>query len=117
MNNDLKPESERRKKAGWAAYNTIRTVLDRASNSKLRADLFNSTVLPALCYAFETWCLTRRAETQRRSVQISIERRMAGLTFRKQRIIRLHNNGVRAMTEPETFCCMRKRPNTILLAM
>ncbi|WKY14659.1 hypothetical protein Q1695_000299 [Nippostrongylus brasiliensis] len=64
MKNDLKPEIERRKRAGWAAYNSIRTVLERASNSKLRADLFNSTVLPALCYACETWSLTRKAEDQ-----------------------------------------------------
>ncbi|VDL69849.1 unnamed protein product [Nippostrongylus brasiliensis] len=43
MKYDLKPEIERRKRAGWAAYNSIRTVLERASNSKLCADLFNST--------------------------------------------------------------------------
>ncbi|WKX94327.1 hypothetical protein Q1695_011520 [Nippostrongylus brasiliensis] len=99
MKNDLKPEIERRKRAGWAAYNSIRTVLERASNSKLRADLFNSTVLPALCYACETWSLTRKAEDQLRRVQISIERRMAGMTLRKQRLLRLHNNDVRAMTK------------------
>ncbi|VDL68855.1 unnamed protein product, partial [Nippostrongylus brasiliensis] len=73
MKNDLKPEIERRKRAGWAAYNSIRTVLERVSNSKLRADLFNSTVLPALCYACETWALTRKAEDELRRVQISIE--------------------------------------------
>ncbi|WKY01105.1 hypothetical protein Q1695_015254 [Nippostrongylus brasiliensis] len=99
MKNDLKPEIERRKRAGWAAYNSIRTVLERASNSKLRADLFNSTVLPALCYACETWSLTRTAEDQLRRVQISIERRMVGMTLRTQRLLRLHNNDVRAMTK------------------
>ncbi|VDL64470.1 unnamed protein product [Nippostrongylus brasiliensis] len=99
MKNDLAPEIERKKRAGWAAFNSIKTVLERASNSKLRADLFNSTVLPALCYACETWSLTRKAEDQLCRMQISIKRRMAGVTLRKQPLLRLQNNDVRAMTK------------------
>ncbi|EYC00990.1 hypothetical protein Y032_0111g235 [Ancylostoma ceylanicum] len=54
MENDIKPEIERRGRAGWAAYNSIKSVLEDTKDQKLRADLFNSTVLPALCYANET---------------------------------------------------------------
>ena len=46
MSNDL-PELQRRRKAGWAAFGTIRTVTDATSDSRLKSELFNSTVLPA----------------------------------------------------------------------
>ncbi|EYC31508.1 hypothetical protein Y032_0004g2192 [Ancylostoma ceylanicum] len=54
MENDIKAKIARRGRAGWAAYNSIKSVLEDTKDQKLRADLFNSTVLPALCYASET---------------------------------------------------------------
>ncbi|VDO46664.1 unnamed protein product [Haemonchus placei] len=49
MRNGITEELARRRKAGWAAFNSIRSVLeDCIRDCKLRADLFNSTVLPAL---------------------------------------------------------------------
>ncbi|EYC05138.1 hypothetical protein Y032_0084g1798 [Ancylostoma ceylanicum] len=82
MENDIKPEIARRGRSGWAAYNSIKSVLEDTKDQKLRADLFNLTVLPALCYTSVTWALTKIAETQLRSTQISIERRMLGLSLR-----------------------------------
>ncbi|EYB92422.1 hypothetical protein Y032_0194g1438 [Ancylostoma ceylanicum] len=77
MENDIKAEIAKRGRAGWAAYNSIKNVLEDTKDQKLRADLFNSTVLPTLCYASETWPSTKIAETQLRSTQISIERARA----------------------------------------
>ncbi|EYC34231.1 hypothetical protein Y032_0001g315 [Ancylostoma ceylanicum] len=81
MENDIKPEIAMRERAGWAAYYSIKSVLEDTKDRKLRADLFNSTVLSALCYASETWALTKIAETQLRSTQISLERCMLGLSL------------------------------------
>ncbi|EYC26908.1 hypothetical protein Y032_0009g420 [Ancylostoma ceylanicum] len=97
MENDIKPEIARRGRAGWAAYNSIKSV--RTKDQKLRADFFNSTVLPALCYASEKWALTKIAEIQLRSTQISIERRMLGLSLRQQKERHLHNSDVRALSK------------------
>ncbi|EYB91555.1 hypothetical protein Y032_0204g1871 [Ancylostoma ceylanicum] len=82
MENDIKPEIARRGRAGWAAYNSIRSVL-QGPEAAHRS--FNSAVLPALCYASETRALTKIAETQLCSTQISIERRMLGLLLRKRK--------------------------------
>ncbi|EPB72681.1 hypothetical protein ANCCEY_08234 [Ancylostoma ceylanicum] len=50
MDNNLRPEIIRRKGAAWAAYNTIKPAVSQMKNSKLKAELFNATVTPALCY-------------------------------------------------------------------
>ncbi|EPB71659.1 hypothetical protein ANCCEY_09257 [Ancylostoma ceylanicum] len=54
MDNNLSPEIIRRKRAAWAAYNTIKPAVSQMKNSKLKAELFNTTVIPALCYGSET---------------------------------------------------------------
>ena len=36
MKNDFAPELQRRRKAGWAAYNTIRTVFEASKDKKLK---------------------------------------------------------------------------------
>ncbi|KAL6731510.1 hypothetical protein Aduo_002365 [Ancylostoma duodenale] len=85
MGNDLKPEIIRRRRAAWAAYNTIKPAVSETNNQRLRAELFNSTVIPALCYGSETWTLTKAMETQLRTTQASIERDIVGYTLRRQR--------------------------------
>ncbi|EYC02755.1 hypothetical protein Y032_0098g3107 [Ancylostoma ceylanicum] len=84
--------------ARWAAYNSIKSVLEDTEDQKLRRSL-NSTVLPTLSYARETWALTKITETQLRSTQISLERRMFGLSLGQQRERHLHNSDVRAMSK------------------
>ncbi|EPB77975.1 hypothetical protein ANCCEY_02961 [Ancylostoma ceylanicum] len=54
MDNNLRPEIIRRKRAAWAAYNTIKPAVSQMKNSKLKAELFNTTVIPTLCYRSET---------------------------------------------------------------
>ncbi|EYC14563.1 hypothetical protein Y032_0040g278 [Ancylostoma ceylanicum] len=99
MENDTRTEIARRGRADWAAYNSTKSVLEDTKNLKLRADFLNLTVLPALCYASETWALTKIAETQLHSTQISIERRMLGLSLRQQQERHLHNSDIRAMSK------------------
>ncbi|KAK6765076.1 hypothetical protein RB195_025129 [Necator americanus] len=55
MENDLKEELNRRKRATWAAFAAVSEATDQPRDQDLRAHLFDSTVLPALCYAVETW--------------------------------------------------------------
>uniref|UniRef100_A0A0K0DJW8 Reverse transcriptase domain-containing protein n=1 Tax=Angiostrongylus cantonensis TaxID=6313 RepID=A0A0K0DJW8_ANGCA len=48
---DLAPELSRRKRAAWGAFKSIEDVVKRTEKTRLRAHLFDSTVLPALTYA------------------------------------------------------------------
>ncbi|KAE9420291.1 hypothetical protein Angca_004987, partial [Angiostrongylus cantonensis] len=42
------------------AFKSIEDVVKRTKNTRLRAHLFDPTVLPALTYASETWSLLER---------------------------------------------------------
>ncbi|KAE9417133.1 hypothetical protein Angca_008177, partial [Angiostrongylus cantonensis] len=47
-------------RAAWGAFKSIEDVVKRTKNTRLRAPLFDLTVLPALTYASETWSLLKR---------------------------------------------------------
>ncbi|WKX88735.1 hypothetical protein Q1695_008393 [Nippostrongylus brasiliensis] len=55
MDNDMKEELIRRRRAAWSAFGSLKEATDQLQDADLRAHLFDSTVLPALCYAAETW--------------------------------------------------------------
>ncbi|KAK6730519.1 hypothetical protein RB195_007153 [Necator americanus] len=57
MENDLKEELNRRIES-MAAFAAVREAMDQLTDQDLRAHLFDSTVLPALSYAAETWADT-----------------------------------------------------------
>ena len=80
MMNDLGPELSRRKRAAWGAYKNVEEVLGRTKNIRLRAHLFDSTVLPALTYASETWALRKEDERAVSVTQRAIERTMIGVS-------------------------------------
>ncbi|KAE9419169.1 hypothetical protein Angca_009832, partial [Angiostrongylus cantonensis] len=44
-------------RAAWGAFKSIEDVVNGTKNTRLRAHLFESTVLPALTYASKTWSL------------------------------------------------------------
>ncbi|EYB80948.1 hypothetical protein Y032_0396g675 [Ancylostoma ceylanicum] len=69
MMNEFAPELGRRKRAA-----------KKTKNIKLRAHLFNATVLPALTYASETWALRKQDENVVSVIERSIERVMLGVT-------------------------------------
>ncbi len=80
MMNDLGPELSRRKRAAWGAYKSIEDVVKKTKNVRLRAHLFNTTVLPALTYASETWTLRKQEEHTVSVIERSIERVMLGVS-------------------------------------
>lgn len=80
MMNDLGPELSRRKRAAWGAYKTIEDVVKKTKNIRLRAHLFNSTVLPALTYASETWSMRKQDEHAVSVIERAIERVMLGVS-------------------------------------
>ncbi|KAK6763544.1 hypothetical protein RB195_024026 [Necator americanus] len=62
MMNDLTLELGRRRRAAWGAYKSIENVVKKSRNTRLRAHLFNTTVLPALTYALEAWAFCKQEE-------------------------------------------------------
>ncbi|KAE9420843.1 hypothetical protein Angca_007208, partial [Angiostrongylus cantonensis] len=51
-------------RAAWGGFKSIEDVVKRTKNTRLRAYLFDSAVLPALIYASETWSLRASRFTQ-----------------------------------------------------
>ncbi|VDP25157.1 unnamed protein product [Heligmosomoides polygyrus] len=80
MANDLAPELSRRKRPAWGAFKSVEEVAKKTKNVQLRAHLFDSTVLPALTYASETWTIRKQDEHAISVVQRGIERTMLGVT-------------------------------------
>ncbi|VDO78937.1 unnamed protein product [Heligmosomoides polygyrus] len=62
MANDQAPELSRRKQAAWGASKSVEEVVKKTKNVRLRAHLFDSTVLPALAYTSETWAIRKQNE-------------------------------------------------------
>ncbi|VDM29720.1 unnamed protein product [Toxocara canis] len=82
MDPDMRPEITRRIRAGWRAFNSIKDVLKKKMSKTLRAHLFNSTVLPAMLYASETWATTKNEERRLTTAQMAMERCMLGISLR-----------------------------------
>ncbi|KAK6761833.1 hypothetical protein RB195_022790 [Necator americanus] len=64
IKNDLTPELGRRRREAWGAYKSIDDVVKKVRNTRLRAHLFNTTVLPALTCASETWGFHKQKEVR-----------------------------------------------------
>ncbi|VDM62750.1 unnamed protein product [Angiostrongylus costaricensis] len=60
MMSDVVSELSRRKRAAWGALKSIEDVVKITKNTRLRAHLFYSTVLPALTHASKTWSLRKQ---------------------------------------------------------
>ncbi|VDM54415.1 unnamed protein product [Angiostrongylus costaricensis] len=80
MMNDLAPELSRRKRAAWGAFKSIEDVVKRTMNTRLCAHIFDSTVLPALTYASETWSLLKQDERSLSVIERAVERTMIGVS-------------------------------------
>ncbi|KAE9417683.1 hypothetical protein Angca_004284, partial [Angiostrongylus cantonensis] len=61
-------------RAAWRAFKSIEDVVKRTKNIRLRAHLFDSTVLPALTYASETWSLREQDERSLSVIERAVER-------------------------------------------
>ncbi|VDO69306.1 unnamed protein product [Heligmosomoides polygyrus] len=80
MANDLAPELSRRKRAAWGAFKSVEEVVKKTKNVRLRAHLFDFTVLLALTYASETWAMRKQDEHAISVAQRGIDRTMLGVT-------------------------------------
>ncbi|KAE9421638.1 hypothetical protein Angca_006367, partial [Angiostrongylus cantonensis] len=69
-------------RASWGALDIldIEDVVKRTKNTRLRAHLFDSTVLPALTYASETWSLRKQDERSLSVIERAAERTMLGVS-------------------------------------
>ncbi|KAE9413315.1 hypothetical protein Angca_007053, partial [Angiostrongylus cantonensis] len=59
---------------------SIEDVVKRTKNTRLRAHLFDSTILPALTHASETWLLHKQNERPLSVIERAVERTMLGVS-------------------------------------
>ncbi|EYC30868.1 hypothetical protein Y032_0004g1820 [Ancylostoma ceylanicum] len=78
MMNDLIVEIGRRRKAAWAAMDTIREITSQIKDMNRRAHIFDSTVLPALCYGAETCTDNKNITTAMRTTHRALEKCLLG---------------------------------------
>nr|pir hypothetical protein T02D1.1 - Caenorhabditis elegans [Caenorhabditis elegans] len=109
--NNLMPEIHRRRRAAWAAFNGIKNTTDSITDKKIRANRFDSIVLPALTYGSEAWTFTKALSERVRITHASLERRLVGITLTQQRERDLHREDIRTMSlvrDPLNFVKKRK---------
>ncbi|WKX91158.1 hypothetical protein Q1695_009751 [Nippostrongylus brasiliensis] len=85
MENDLAPEIARRRRAAWTAFSSIREVTDQVKDVGLRASIFNASVLPAMCYATETWPDNKAVAKAMQTTHRALERCFLKTSLRQQR--------------------------------
>ncbi|KAK6732101.1 hypothetical protein RB195_016466 [Necator americanus] len=95
MENELKEELNRRMRAAWATFAAVREATDQLTDRDLRAHLFDSTVLPALCYAAEKWAesTSRKLLTTHRT----LERCLLKFNRHTEHLAGLRSSGLRKM--------------------
>ncbi|KAK6741880.1 hypothetical protein RB195_009632 [Necator americanus] len=86
MMNDRTPELGRRRQAVWGAYKSIEDVMKKTRNTRLRAHLFNTTVLPALTCASETRVFRKQEENTVSAIERAIERVMLDAFAKESKI-------------------------------
>ncbi|KAE9420418.1 hypothetical protein Angca_005806, partial [Angiostrongylus cantonensis] len=67
-------------RAAWGAFKSIEDVVKRTKNTRLRAHLFDSPILPELTYASETWSLRKQDEKSLSIIERAVERMMLGVS-------------------------------------
>ncbi|KAK6726965.1 hypothetical protein RB195_004953 [Necator americanus] len=98
MENDLKEELNRRMRAAWAAFAAVREATDQLTDQDLRAHLFDSTVIPALCYAAETWADTAATSRKLLTTHRALERCLLKFNRRTQHLAGLRSSDLRGMS-------------------
>ncbi|KAK6764936.1 hypothetical protein RB195_025032 [Necator americanus] len=97
MENDLKEELNRRMRAAWAAFPAVREATEQLTDRDLRAHLFDSTVLPTLCYAAETWADTAATSRKLLTTHRALERFFLKFNRRTQHLACLRSSDLRGM--------------------
>ncbi|KAE9414589.1 hypothetical protein Angca_002656, partial [Angiostrongylus cantonensis] len=86
-------------RAAWGVFKSIDDVVKRTKNTRLRAQLFNSTVLPALTYASETWSLRKQDERSLSVIERAVERTMLGVSRFTQVKDRIRSSDLRQLSK------------------
>ncbi|KAK6755765.1 hypothetical protein RB195_014262 [Necator americanus] len=98
MENDLKEELNRRMRAAWAAFVAVREATDQLTDQDLRAHLFDSAVLSALCYAAETWADIATTPRKLFTPHRALERCFLKFNRRTQHLAGLRSSDLRGMS-------------------
>ncbi|KAK6764844.1 hypothetical protein RB195_024966 [Necator americanus] len=85
-------------RAAWAAFAAVRKATDQLTDQDLRAHLFDSTVLPALCYAAETWADTAATSRKLLTTHRVLERCLLKFNQRTQHLAGLRSSDLRGMS-------------------
>ncbi|KAK6729780.1 hypothetical protein RB195_006684 [Necator americanus] len=83
--------------AAWAAFAAVREATDQLTDQDLRAYLFDSTVLLALCYAAETWADTAATSRKLLTTHRALERCLLKFNRRTQHLAGLCDSDLRGM--------------------
>ncbi|KAK6754277.1 hypothetical protein RB195_013339 [Necator americanus] len=95
---NLEEELNRRMRAAWAAFAPVREATDQLTRDQDRALLFDSTVLPALCYAAVMWADTAAASRRLLTTHTALERCLLKFNRRTQHLASLRSSDLRGMS-------------------
>ncbi|KAK6743566.1 hypothetical protein RB195_010687 [Necator americanus] len=88
----MKEELNRRMRAAWAAFAPVKETTDQLTDQDLRAHLFDSTVLAALCYAAKTWADTVATSRKLLTTHRAVEKRLLKFNRRTQHLVGLRSS-------------------------
>ncbi|KAK6730617.1 hypothetical protein RB195_007218 [Necator americanus] len=77
---------------------SVREATDQLTDQDLRAHLFDSTVLPSLCYAAETWANTAATSRKLLTTHRVLERCLLKFNRRTQHLAGLRSSDLRGMS-------------------
>ncbi|KAK6727337.1 hypothetical protein RB195_005185 [Necator americanus] len=97
MENELKEELNQRMRTAWAKFAPVRETTDQLADQDLRAHLFDSRVLPALCYEAETWADTAATSKKLLTTHRALERYLLKFNRRTQYLAGLRRSDLRGM--------------------
>ncbi|KAK6736027.1 hypothetical protein RB195_018981 [Necator americanus] len=109
MENDSKEELNRRMRAAWAAFALVREATDQLADQDLRAHLFDSTALPALCDAAETWADTAATSKKLLTTHRAHERCLLKFNRRTQHLSGPRSSDLRGVSLGKTIDGLKER--------
>ncbi|KAK6731940.1 hypothetical protein RB195_008035 [Necator americanus] len=91
------PAVHGRMRAAWAASALIREAMDQLTEQYLRANVFDSTVFPALCFATKPWANEVATSRKLLTAHRALERRLLKLNRGTEHLAALRSSDLRAI--------------------